>query len=204
MSSIITIAHPCHQSWQAMTPTEGGRHCAQCAKTVVDFTGWQQPQIQLYIQENSSTGVCGRFRTDQLDLPFEDKALLTSIARSPLPLYQQIAAVILLAFGMLLTGCSDPHTAAPQPTQLTGIVITTPIDTGSHGIVTPHSSASSHKRHNSSYKPKEIIEPEQYRMGGVDIQPYPPVADSVRDSSHIKGEATLVLPDTATHEESRY
>ncbi len=34
----LRIASPCHASWEGMTPNDGGRHCARCAKTVVDVT----------------------------------------------------------------------------------------------------------------------------------------------------------------------
>ena len=34
----LRIAAPCHESWVGMTPDGRGRHCARCAKTVVDVT----------------------------------------------------------------------------------------------------------------------------------------------------------------------
>jgi hypothetical protein len=34
----LRIASPCHESWDAMTPDRGGRHCASCDKTVVDVS----------------------------------------------------------------------------------------------------------------------------------------------------------------------
>ena len=34
----LRIASPCHESWEGMTPDGHGRHCAICAKTVVDVT----------------------------------------------------------------------------------------------------------------------------------------------------------------------
>ena len=34
----ITIANPCHEDWDAMTPAQQGRHCGGFQKTVIDFT----------------------------------------------------------------------------------------------------------------------------------------------------------------------
>jgi hypothetical protein len=34
----LHIPTPCHENWDAMTPRGDGRHCASCAKTVVDLT----------------------------------------------------------------------------------------------------------------------------------------------------------------------
>lgn len=31
------VPAPCSADWNAMTPAEQGRHCAQCDKVVVDF-----------------------------------------------------------------------------------------------------------------------------------------------------------------------
>lgn len=60
----INIPKPCHQSWQQMMPAESGRHCAQCCKTVTDFTTMTNSQVIAYL---SNTGnVCGRFNGQQL------------------------------------------------------------------------------------------------------------------------------------------
>jgi hypothetical protein len=49
-----------------MTPDQQGRFCAQCQKTVVDFTAMTDAQVLAHIQQTSETG-CGRFRPDQLN-----------------------------------------------------------------------------------------------------------------------------------------
>ncbi len=36
--SDLRIPTPCHESWDGMTPTSNGRHCATCNHTVVDVT----------------------------------------------------------------------------------------------------------------------------------------------------------------------
>ncbi|HEX3134010.1 MAG TPA: hypothetical protein VHX44_10570 [Planctomycetota bacterium] len=36
--SDLHIPTPCHESWDGMTPTENGRHCAACNHVVVDVT----------------------------------------------------------------------------------------------------------------------------------------------------------------------
>src|SRR5690242_17957207 len=62
----VQIPTPCHESWQAMTPNEKGRHCMSCQKTVIDFTNMSDRQILEYITKASSN-VCGRFSNEQLN-----------------------------------------------------------------------------------------------------------------------------------------
>ncbi|TYZ08843.1 carboxypeptidase-like regulatory domain-containing protein [Hymenobacter lutimineralis] len=50
-----------------MTPTAGGRHCAACEKTVVDFTSLTSEQLLAALHQPEK--VCGRFRPDQLHAP---------------------------------------------------------------------------------------------------------------------------------------
>ncbi len=45
----VHIPTPCPESWDAMTPTDVGRHCAACAKTVVGFTPMSQDKILAYL-----------------------------------------------------------------------------------------------------------------------------------------------------------
>ena len=66
----IQVATPCHESWDAMTPTGTGRHCAACAKVVVDFTQQTDAEILAYLRQvNGSGKTCGRFRAGQLGRP---------------------------------------------------------------------------------------------------------------------------------------
>ena len=60
----ISILTPCHQSWQQMETKENGRHCAHCAKIVVDFTKMTNTEILDYLV--SSKDVCGRLNEYQL------------------------------------------------------------------------------------------------------------------------------------------
>jgi hypothetical protein len=61
----LTIAQPCSESWDAMTPTATGRHCAACQKTVVDFTLKTDAELLAYFAQPRE-GTCGRFWADQL------------------------------------------------------------------------------------------------------------------------------------------
>lgn len=52
-----------------MTPAAAGRHCAACAKTVVDFTAKTDAEILIYLARAASSQACGRFRVSQLHRP---------------------------------------------------------------------------------------------------------------------------------------
>jgi Fe-S cluster assembly iron-binding protein IscA len=61
------ISNPCHENWDAMTPQSGGRHCDECDKTVIDFTGLTNDEISTYLTEHAGEKICGRFSSDQMN-----------------------------------------------------------------------------------------------------------------------------------------
>jgi hypothetical protein len=77
MRLTVTIPQPCPESWDAMTPTSTGRHCAACQKTVVDFSLMSDGEILALLQK-SSTGLCGRFDAGQLARPLRPVAVAAS------------------------------------------------------------------------------------------------------------------------------
>ncbi len=63
----LSIPEPCHENWNAMTPTDKGRFCASCQKQVIDFSTMSDRQIAQFFKKPSTGSVCGRFMQDQLD-----------------------------------------------------------------------------------------------------------------------------------------
>ncbi len=139
----IHIPQPCSESWDAMQPAASGRHCAQCDKTVIDFTGMSAEEIGLYLQLNAGQSVCGRFHQRQLsdELPTPNEAVLY-IVRAPWAFLKQVAAIILFALFLTATpAVSDARQkikskASQKPEQplagaiaIVGEVATPPIDT---------------------------------------------------------------------------
>ena len=113
MTYQITVPQPCNESWAAMTPEGDGRHCTKCSKVVTDFTDWKQEDILTYIKANSATGVCGRFRAEQLDT-IEVDTFVQAVSYSRLSLSRSIAAILLAAIGFIAVSC---NTGNPSPTQ---------------------------------------------------------------------------------------
>jgi hypothetical protein len=64
----LGIPTPCHESWANMQPSEKGRHCVSCQKTVVDFTAMSDQEIIRYMSKAGSH-VCGRLAPDQINRP---------------------------------------------------------------------------------------------------------------------------------------
>lgn len=60
-----------------MTPASGGRHCAACAKTVVDFTSKTDAEILAYFRQAGAGRTCGRFQATQLGRPLQPAAALS-------------------------------------------------------------------------------------------------------------------------------
>ncbi|OSZ77498.1 hypothetical protein CAP36_14040 [Chitinophagaceae bacterium IBVUCB2] len=63
----LSIAEPCHENWDNMSPVEKGKFCGSCQKQVVDFTGMSDRQVAAFFKKPSTGSVCGRFMTDQLE-----------------------------------------------------------------------------------------------------------------------------------------
>lgn len=63
----LSIAEPCQENWDNMTPTQQGRFCNACAKQVIDFTAMSDSDIIQYFTRAKNENVCGRTYTDQLD-----------------------------------------------------------------------------------------------------------------------------------------
>ena len=66
----LSIPEPCHENWDAMTPTVQGKFCASCQKAVIDFTEMSDRQLAEFFKKPPSS-VCGRFQQDQLNRNIE-------------------------------------------------------------------------------------------------------------------------------------
>jgi hypothetical protein len=105
----IHIPTPCHESWDAMTPTATGRHCAACAKTVVDFTEKTDAEILSYLARASGE-LCGRVRAEQLG-----RTLLPAVPVRTSARWRSWLTAVVAAWG-LREGSSLPA-AAQVPTE---------------------------------------------------------------------------------------
>ena len=107
----ISIPEPCHEDWTAMTPRERGRHCASCAKTVVDFTAMTDAEVVGYLR-GASGETCGRVRPTQLDRRLAGPPVLPVGLTQPL---RHGMAAATLAVGVA-AGTSATAQTAPKPT----------------------------------------------------------------------------------------
>ncbi len=67
----LSIAEPCHENWENMSPVDKGKFCGFCQKQVVDFSTMSDRQVAEYFKKPSTGSVCGRFMNDQLDREIE-------------------------------------------------------------------------------------------------------------------------------------
>jgi hypothetical protein len=109
MATYITIPKPCHEDWNTMTVEDQGRHCLKCAKTVIDFSGWETTDITAYLRVNTQTEVCGRFAPGQLSSPIEEtpELYLKQICFANVSIFKKIAAIFLIAFGFSAASCNE-------------------------------------------------------------------------------------------------
>jgi len=129
----LQIPTPCHESWANMQPSDKGRHCAACQKTVVDFTAMSDTEIIRYMSR-AGQNVCGRLAPHQVNRPL--------IPPSP-PQKNKLPGWPLLLTGIFLTHdkpvshhsvLQTTHEQPPSPKQdpdtaLLGITIPEVLDT---------------------------------------------------------------------------
>lgn len=108
-SATLLISEPCPASWAAMTPAAGGRHCAACATTVVDFTLKTDAELLAFFRQAGAGRTCGRFRAGQLGRPLRPARL---VARPP---HWQLWLAGLLVATLSVKSC-QPTTGEVQPT----------------------------------------------------------------------------------------
>lgn len=101
----ITIPKPCQEDWNKMTPTENGRFCINCSKTVVDFTSMLPDEMQDFFIQNQNKRICGRFKNSQLEtitIQIPSRVLYTQTN------YHKIFLLALfIAMGTTLFSCAD-------------------------------------------------------------------------------------------------
>lgn len=88
----LRIPSPCHENWANMDPTDKGRHCAACQKTVVDFTTMSDAEVIRYMTQ-AGPHVCGRLAPDQINRPLIP---LAPPKQNRLPGWQILLAGIIL------------------------------------------------------------------------------------------------------------
>ena len=60
------MPQPCTENWDKMTPNEKGRHCANCNKTIIDFSKYTDRELLDFISKAQGS-ICGRISSYQLN-----------------------------------------------------------------------------------------------------------------------------------------
>lgn len=104
----LSIPTPCREDWQQMSPDGRGRFCAQCQKTVIDFSSWSDAALYEFFSKNTGP-VCGRFFNTQLNreikIPHQPKSRLYRLA---------IACGLTLIFAQL----PEAHSRVKAPVEM--------------------------------------------------------------------------------------
>lgn len=110
----IVIRKPCHESWQEMDITTGGRYCLLCQKPVIDFSTMTEAELNAILaRRKPGERLCGRFRAGQIGAPQP-----AAQQRRHYRWIRGAAAVVLLAgIGNPGAAWAAPHTWLP-PTAL--------------------------------------------------------------------------------------
>lgn len=101
----VTVPKPCHENWNLMNPTEKGRFCDVCTKSVVDFTDKSSTEIQEYFLINKNQRVCGRFRNEQIS-KFDIKIPITVLIKQK-TFQKAFLLALFIAMGSSLFSCKN-------------------------------------------------------------------------------------------------
>jgi len=88
-----------------MTPSDKGRFCSSCSKTVVDFTVMNNDEIQEFLQLNAGQKLCGHVRKSQLDR-LKITIPATVLQQSWLG-HRAFLLALLITMGTTLMSCKD-------------------------------------------------------------------------------------------------
>jgi hypothetical protein len=107
----LQIPAPCHEDWNTMTQNERGRHCAQCNKTVRDFTN-TLPEAILAEVTNNPGKICARISRSAIT-----PALLHAQTwiRFPAERLRIFVLAFVLVFGLEVWGISRAQARTVQP-----------------------------------------------------------------------------------------
>ena len=72
----LAVSSPCSEQWDTFLPVKNGAFCPSCQKNVVDFTKMSEDEIVQFFEDNS-TGICGRFTSDQLKPYHQDVSVIS-------------------------------------------------------------------------------------------------------------------------------
>lgn len=108
--NIITLPKPCDADWQQMTPTDRGRHCAQCCKTVVDFTLLSDGEILDVFKKAKDNPPCGHFLETQLNRELVDTRYRPSVFSM---IMKRAAATLILFHSVTVAALAQQAKKAP-------------------------------------------------------------------------------------------
>jgi hypothetical protein len=98
----LVLNKPCHEDWNSMGIIEGGRHCEQCSKDVIDFSTYSKEAIIDFFVANQSKSICGRMRKSQMNAIEIDRSLLDY----NISFWKKFLIIFLIVFGYEVFGAS--------------------------------------------------------------------------------------------------
>ena len=101
----VFISKPCKENWNAMTPTQKGAFCAQCAKEVTDFSTLTHNETKIALFQQREGELCGRFREPQLAVLNAEIDAFSF--RSTKSFQSALVFSLIVVFGMTLFSCSS-------------------------------------------------------------------------------------------------
>lgn len=193
----MKIATPCHESWDAMTAAEGGRHCDSCDRTVVDLTSLTPDQARVTfnhdLPQRAQAGerICVRARTDAR------QRLLSPTQRMLTNAFAGMLAVVTagaLGHGPMLGAAESTPSPAPSADPI-------PKEGEPDHVIMGKIAMG------DAYAPAPVpVEPDSITMGEMCVAPPPPVTEITIDgvATQVAAEKGQQLGFLLTEAEGRW
>lgn len=168
----FSIAEPCHQDWNFMTPNEQGKFCDHCSKTVIDFTKLTDEEVLQLISANPGK-ICGRVNTSQMN-----RYMMAEKTASMGSSYQLLAGLFI---------ATSTHSIA-APSNLPKMET---VETKVNGV----------KLDSTEFPKDSLITVVEGIVRDMESNPMPGVVVKIRDArlgavTDLDGKFKIVLPDT--------
>jgi hypothetical protein len=103
----LTVASPCHENWDRMTPEQKGRFCAACKQTIVDFSSLSDQELAAFFSRKKGN-LCGRFRADQLQREI-------TVPPKTVPWMRPLFPLAVSALTILFEACAPENKVMGEP-----------------------------------------------------------------------------------------
>jgi len=110
----LKIESLCSENWNEMLPSDNGRFCLHCQKTVIDFSEMTDYEVNTYLHQHKNEHLCGKIKATQSEKSF----IFVESRLTSSPVKRYIMAMLAALMSV------SPNMANPSPLPIYSLVQT--------------------------------------------------------------------------------